>query len=410
MEKKDGGSPNIINVHTGSKSSELMGKIFKIALPIIAILVFVFVILGVISLTTQSGMFGFISVKVTEPFLNTGFGNMIKSVGATFQILFSGEKQAEVLESYSWKSSIDENSRSDYTGIEITRFESKLKTIPIERSSDEIEATAEITASPIEQAEVQFYCSTDNNKQGVADPEFALLDEGDINYLTVSCLYSKNDFKINENKDIDTHRIKFGAEYEFTTNVYLPIYSMRSDILKESKREVLFKDVRDIDNTYLTTSKYTKGPVEVILRAFYTQPLTEKGPSGENSRYILDLKIDDPSSTTTGSLKEITEINILTTNEINIQSLDLEYIGEEESGLGRYKLSAAKINELNDICKKSSFLQGLIDEDCWRRGDLQMSFRFNVNPGEILEVGFIGARVKYIYQDERQSSITFLNK
>ena len=44
-----------------------------------------------------------------------------------------------------------------------------------------------------------------------------------------------------------------------------------------------------------------------------------------------------------------------------------------------------------------------------RNGDIQMSFRFNVNPSEKLEEGFIGARVKYIYQDERQSSITFLN-
>ena len=410
MGKKEGEATNIVNVIKDFKSSEIVGKVFKNTITILGILAFLLIITMIISLMTQSGIFGFIYVQATEPILNTGIGSALKSIGATLQIFVSGEKQAQLIESYSWKSSIDENSKNDYVGIEITRFEPKLKTISTERLSDEIEATAEITAFTVEQAEVQFYCSTDDDKEGIVDPEFALLEKDNINYLTISCLYTKDSFKISENKNIDSHRIKFGVEYEFTTNSYLPIYSIRSDILKENERESLFKDIKDIDNTYLTESKYTKGPVEVILRSFYTQPLTEKGPSGNNGRYMLDLKIEDPSATTTGNLKEIIEIDILTTSEINIQSLDLTYIGEEEGGVGRYKLNAGKINELNEICKKSSFLQGLyLDEDCWRNGDLQMSFRFNVNPSEKLEEGFIGARVKYIYQDERQSSITFLN-
>src|SRR3989344_9632185 len=120
MGKKEGEATNIVNVIKDFKSSEIVGKVFKNTITILGILAFLLIITMIISLMTQSGIFGFIYVQATEPILNTGIGSALKSIGATLQIFVSGEKQAQLIESYSWKSSIDENSKNDYVGIEIT--------------------------------------------------------------------------------------------------------------------------------------------------------------------------------------------------------------------------------------------------------------------------------------------------
>src|SRR3989344_4514874 len=346
------------------------------------------------------------SRAVIDPLSNTGFGNTLRKIVFLGTIPLSEEKTAEALESYSWKANIDENSRNEYLGVEIKNFEPDLRIINTNTIGEDkkISASAYISAYSLEPINIRISCWTENGKLGEAEPEYILVDPELKSSFTVVCSYDLNSFEIDRNDAGDTQKIKIAAEYDFLTEGYIPIYTLSEGSLNQDEIEEFFKSIGDknIDaETKIPTGTYTRGPMKLILRSYYNQPINE----GNN--YLLNLRVDDIGTATTGTLKEIREIDILTVPEIRIESDELGDYIESEDGLEKYRFSHEKLLELNNICKDK---KNLLKEDCWRRGEIMTTIEYSVaSAGEEIEEAPIRAKVKYIYQDEKQTSITFIN-
>ena len=346
------------------------------------------------------------SRAVIDPLSNTGFGNTLRKIVFLGTIPLSEEKTAEALESYSWKANIDENSKNEYLGVEIKNFEPDLRIINTNTIGEDkkISASAYISAYSLEPINIRISCLTENGKLGEAEPEYITVEAELKSSFTVVCSYDLNSFEIDRNDAGDTQKIKIAAEYDFLTEGYIPIYTLSEGSLNQDEIEEFFKSIGDknIDaETKIPTGTYTRGPMKLILRSYYNQPINE----GNN--YLLNLRVDDIGTATTGTLKEIREIDILTVPEIRIESDELGDYIESEDGLEKYRFSHEKLLELNNICKDK---KNLLKEDCWRRGEIMTTIEYSVaSAGEEIEEAPIRAKVKYIYQDEKQTSITFIN-
>lgn len=365
--------------------------------------------------------------EITDPILNTGAGNFLKKGLSTLTIPFSEKKQAEVLESYSWKSNIDENSKKQDLGVKITKFQATMSTVNA-KNFQKVEAIAEGYASTTEPTEIEFLCLTEDNNIGeVANQNNILyLSPNRKEFFAVKCIYNKELFEIDESKTTVSKKIKIRATYDFTTEAYIPIYILQKDILdykiqEGNKGPVRFeynvfedenindKNLNKQDGT--TSSVYTKGPVKLMLRSLYTQPYTEEGPFGSGSYYTLDIKIDDEIQWT-GNIEEIEEFYLLIPEEISITTENFEYSTTEDN-FQVYRAKDSLIEQLHKTCEPKNIIEkisNLIDEDCWRRGSIITSIEFSINnPPEEISQTFIRAELKYKFNDEKQDTITFLN-
>ncbi len=388
----------------------ILGYIIGLALAII-------IIITPLSMVFQNNiLFSYYYNKVTDPLINTGFGNFVKKGLSALSVPFSEKKQAEVLESYSWKSSIDENSKKQSLGVEIKNFNARNDLL--RNDFENVEATAEVQIYSTESTTIEFSCLTEDDKLGeVADNnEIISIPPNRKISSSVKCIYQKDLFDIEDNEATDSQKIRIRASYEFSTEAYMPIYTLQKNSLETSieKGDNIFienkiQDENLDENEGIASSVYTKAPVRLILRSISSQPYTEEGPFGQGSRYALDLRVDDVQEWT-GSLKEIKGLSIYIPEEISINSEDFEYSGEEEN----FKIYSAKgslINELNSICKsRDKKILDFIDEECWRRGAITTGIEFSVNNAqEELSKTFIRAKLDYIFNDEKQDTITFLN-
>ncbi|MBL7148098.1 MAG: hypothetical protein ISS82_04700 [Nanoarchaeota archaeon] len=371
---------------------------------------------------TEQPLLNYVYNEVTDPLINTGFGNFIKKGFTYLSIPFSAEKQAELVEESYWKSNVDINSKNDDLGVRINKFEVVINNIDSEKflsqEGSKIEALAEGHASTIESIEIEFSCLTEDNKLGeVANQNNILsLSENRKQFFTVKCVYDKDLFDIDQNEAIDFQKIKIKSSYEFVTESYLPIYLLQKDILdlKREDNEDVFEDVDDSNldkNKGITSSVYTEGPLKLVLRSLYTQPFTEEGPFGSGSYYTLDIRLDD-NVKWTGNIEEIEEIYLLIPDEVNIVTTDFEEMNLED-GFNVYRAKASLIEKLYEQCEAKSLLedlQNIIDEDCWRRGDMITSLEFSIdNAPEEISKTFIRAKVKYRYGDIKQDTVNFIN-
>ncbi|MBS3150685.1 hypothetical protein J4425_02690 [Candidatus Woesearchaeota archaeon] len=380
----------------------LLGLIIGAAFVIFLILI----VLTAVSVNYRSGGFGIIYSEITEPLFNSGFGNFIKEGISYLTVPFSAEKQAETLEAFSWKSSIDQNSRNSELGVQIQNFHADRKTINLNylEEDEEITASAVITAYSLEPMDIKIMCSTDEDKAGAADPENVFIDPESKSSFQAVCYFTRDSFEI-EDMDFVSKRIKMSYEYEFTTEGYIQLYITKN---KKTTSEIddFFETVVDpnIDaGTKLPGSVYTKGPVRLSIRSDYNQPLIE------GNEYYLDVRIDDPSSSATGKLKSIEKIEILSPGEINIKSDELYGKGYEHN-LNLYELKPSEIAKLNGICSDADSILGSIKEDCWRSGEIQKRFIISISDaGENIEEAPLRIRVKYVFEDMKYESIIFTN-
>jgi hypothetical protein len=364
---------------------------------------------------SEKPLFSYVYSEITDPLINTGIGNFVKKGLSALTIPFSEKKQAEVLESYTWKSTID-NSQGQDLGLRITRFEAITRTTNTKLFSD-VEAMAEGSILSTEPTQIEFSCLTEDGKGEVANQNNILsISPNRKEFFAIRCVYNKDNFDIDTNKASDSKKIKIIASYDFTTDAYIPVYILRKDILeiKRQNEEDIFSDISDsnlnkIDGT--VSSAYTNGPIKLLLRSIYTQPYTEEGPFGSGSYYTFDIRIDD-NIQWTGNLNKIEELELLLPEEINIKSDDFEYTSIEDN-FNIYKANSDLMNKLNKICEPRNALEklkNLIDEDCWRRGDITTNLEFSINNApEEIEQTFIRARVSYKFSDEKQDTIIFLN-
>lgn len=383
-----------------------------------------FIILTIFSMVfSQNVLLSYYYDEVTDPLLNTGIGNYVKKGLTYLQVPFSEKKQAELLESYSWKSNIDEKSTKQDLGVKITKFQTTMNTVNTEQFS-KIEAVAEGYASTTESTEIEFTCLTENDEIGeIANQNNILsISPNRKEFFTVKCIYDKDLFEIDNSKATDSQKIRIKASYNFITEAYIPIYLLQKDILEEKRddNEDIFKDIQDKnlnkqDGT--VSSTYTKGPVKLVLRSLYTQPYTEEGPFGSRSYYTLDIKFDD-NIQWTGNIENIEEFHLLIPEEMDIkeettdEQNKFQYIKYEDN-FKVYEATPSLIRQLNEQCEPKDTIEritNLIEEDCWRRGNIITNIEFSINnaPEEISQT-FIRAKLIYKFSDIKQETITFIN-
>ena len=394
---------------------------------IIGFLFTVFIILTPISMVYQNNVLvSFYYSEVTDPLLNTGVGNFIKKGVTILTLPFNTQQQADLLESYTWKTTIDEGSTKKDLGVKITSLRTNEDIINIERFPT-IELVAEVSASSSEPLEIKFSCLTEDNQEGeVANKNnIKFISSNTKEVFTVKCLYKKENFEIDETKT-STQKIRIRSTYDFVTDAYMPIYLLQKDILDYKIEEGNKGPVRQEYNIFedenindpnlnkkdkITSSVYTKGPMKLALRSLYSQPYTEEGPFGEGSSYNLDIKIDDDLQWT-GNIEEIEDFYLYIPEELDLTTDKFEYF-ENEDNFKIYKAKSTTIDELHKKCEPKSDLnklRNLIDEDCWRSGNMIVSAEFSVNnPPEDISQTFIRTKIIYKFNDEKRKSITFLS-
>jgi len=384
-----------------------------------------FIILIPISMIFQNNaLASYYYNRVTDPLINTGFGNFVKQGVSYLKIPFSQKKQAELLESYTWKSTIDENSKKQDLGVKITRFQAVNSLL--NKDFQKVEAVAEGYASILYPTTVELSCLTGDNEKGTiannADNFEVMPNRKEL--FTVKCIFDKGLFQISTDKAADSKKIRFRTSYDFTTESYAPIYLLKKEKLDESfygtakgpVRYTIFEDL-NIQDPYLdektgvASSVYTQGPVKLELRNIYSQPYTEEGPFGSGSYYTLGIKIDDEISWT-GKLEKITDLDLLISDEITILTDSFDYAADEDN-FHVYKAKDSLIEKLNNECQNKNIIErnlNFINEDCWRSGAMTASIEFSIsNAPEELSKTFIRSRIKYKFNDEKQDTVTFTN-
>ena len=400
--------------------------LWKVAGFIIGLALVSFIILIPVSMIFQNNaLASYYYDKITSPLINTGFGNFVKQGVSIVETPFSQKKQVELLESYSWKSTIDENSKKQDLGVKITRFQ--LVNSLLNMDFQKVEGVAEGYASVLNPTIVEFSCLTEDNEKGEmannADNFKVMPNKKE--YFTAKCIFNKELFKINTAKATDSKRVRFKASYDFTTESYIPIYILQEDALDYKieegskgpvKSEYNIFEEYDIQDEHLnkkdgtTESVYTQGPVKFELRSVYSQPYTEDGPFGSGSYYTLGMKINDEISWT-GKLERIEEFDLLIPDEISISTDNFDYVNDENN-FHVYKARGILIGELNNKCRNKNIRErniNFINEDCWRNEGMETSIEFSVsNAPEELSKTFIRSRVKYKFNDEKQDTVTFI--
>lgn len=393
-------------------TSTVFGAVFKVILIVLAWVIFLFIIALILSLIFQENVIlGYVYDTITDPLMNTGIGLFFKNAFSYLKLPFSSEAQAEVLEENQWKSYVEKDAGKDL-GVKIDRFEASRTIIPVDYSQS-IEAIAKGSILTLEDSTVQFSCLVGNNiveGQGKETYVYADIEE----FFTVECVYNIDDFvDLDRTKETDSQKIKLKASYPFSSRSDLIIYTLDNEIKNEMK-----KNKKDffvgINNPYLKDDiSYpvcTEGPVKFELQSLYSQPLTDKDPNWGvyEQDYTLSIKIND-NQKWTGVIESINEIYLMFSDGLDLADTDkFEEVGFEDK-LKVYRLKDFWIDDLYTICKSEKENE-LIDEDCWRAGNLEFTTHFKVKQVyDRVTEEFIRAEIDYKYGDIKQDTITFIN-
>lgn len=393
-------------------TSTVFGAVFKVILIVLAWVIFLFIIALILSLIFQENVIlGYVYDTITDPLMNTGIGLFFKNAFSYLKLPFSSEAQAEVLEESQWKSYVEKDAGKDL-GVKIDRFEASRTIIPVDYSQS-IEAIAKGSILTLEDSTVQFSCLVGNNiveGQGKETYVYADIEE----FFTVECVYNIDDFvDLDRTKETDSQKIKLKASYPFSSRSDLIIYTLDNEIKNEMK-----KNKKDffvgINNPYLKDDiSYpvcTEGPVKFELQSLYSQPLTDKDPNWGvyEQDYTLSIKIND-NQKWTGVIESINEIYLMFSDGLDLADTDkFEEVGFEDK-LKVYRLKDFWIDDLYTICKSEKENE-LIDEDCWRAGNLEFTTHFKVKQVyDRVTEEFIRAEIDYKYGDIKQDTITFIN-
>ena len=388
---------------------------------------------------------------VIGPISDTGVWNLFyNNFLVRIPQLATQEGQAKIIEETRWKSTIDENANEN-SGLQILEFRTDKEVIyPKDKN---LIVTANGIISTKEPATIEFSCLTEDNQFGkISDENTEVLtittEPNTIKRFSINCIYNEesNPDLFTFNEKTKTRNVKFRGLYTLISESYIPIYFVeqntideiidkinQEEIDKEKKsektlsseeiitkvNEELFMGVDDekgkLDkNTGEVKSQSGGGPLRVIPQVFDFQPYTEEGSVGLNGKYNLEVKFDENKDWTEGSLEEIEEFYILTTDEISIESKEFTESSREDE-YNVYVASDSFIQGLNNICKsgqKTVFkkILDIIDEKCWRSGDVRAVVPFSIkSPGNVVDKTFIRTKTKYKYNDEKSKSIIFVD-
>jgi len=392
-------------------TSTFFGGLFSILKIIFLWGIFILILLIILSaIFTDTPMLKYVYDAITDPLMNSGFGNFVKEAILYATIPFSAKSQAEILEQSTWETYVEKTSDEDF-GVKIDSFRLKKSIIPADYSQ-EIEAVAEGSILTLEGTTVEFSCLA----EGVDDKD--LEDQNQERYaypdmeenFFIECVYRRDMFDIDEIKETDSKKVKLKVSYDFLTESNMIIYTMDEEIKSEMKSDKI--DIFEgVDNDYLkkgvSYSVCTEGPLILGLRIMSTQPYNEEGPdiTKNDDYYSLSIKIDD-NQKWNGDLEDIESLELLVTSGVEI--VDEGFVEDElENKLNVYGANDEKIREIINLCPMKE--GDGIDADCWRRGSMEFDVDFKIKEAsEDLTEELIKAKIRYRYGDIKQDTITFI--
>ena len=334
------------------------------------------------------------------------------------------EDPTRIERAYGWKTNVDNNKENQELGL---RFVRNLRTLK-ERylTGEEIVATTTVEVSSLkEDSTVAFFCNITqdfpSDKVIIVQPnEPQKLLKDQTKRFEVACRIPGDTFIIPGDKEVLAKKLRLSAAYDFETDSYLDVYTMQQsnvDILINRGINPFEDEINPNLNKAAgqTTPTTTYGPMKVILRLEFSQPLTEKGPFTSDNTYSLGLKIEKSGSSWFGRLRKINNVyinlpgNFELADENFIEAFDFKETSfEDTSTFKRYKLRQDKINELNNQCS----IYRMSPEECedlFDKGFIIARTRFRVNsPEQLLVKDYIGAEVDYEYQSEIQTTFTLI--
>jgi len=323
-----------------------------------------------------------------------------------------------------WKSEVDNNKDNQNLGLRFIRKFSPIK--PRILPNEEATLTTAVEISSLKQdSNIRFSCTSKNIEDGVikvSPNEPVKISKNEIKRFDIVCRIPGDTFKdLESGLQVAEKKIKLNAVYDFKTESYLDIYTMQKSYLDNAINHGINPFEKEINpnlnkNTGETIPITTYGPMKLILRLDYTQPLTEQGPFTNDNTYNIGLKIQKTSSSWFGRLNKINQVYISLPKNFRLVDENFEEVFdfsdtnyEGDTGFKKYKLNQKKIDELNNQCDLSSKISQECN-DLYEQGFIIAFTKFKVEGLDqpTLLKDLIRAEADYDFQAEASSSITLV--
>ena len=385
--------------------------------------IFLFFTISILFNATAKGETQVLATRLENTIENT---KILQPIYSTYkEALKIREDPTRIERAYGWKTNVDTNKENQELGL---RFVRNLRTLK-ERflTGEEVVATTTVEVSSLkEDSTVTFFCNITKDfppdKTIIVQPnEPQKLFKDQRKRFEVACRIPGDTFTIPNDKEVLAKKLRLSAAYDFETDSYLDVYTMQQSYLDSLINNGINPFENEINSnlnkaTGQTTPTTTYGPMKVILRLEFSQPLTEKGPFSSDNTYSLGLKIEKTSSSWFGRLRKINNVyinlpgNFELVDENFIESSDFKETSFEDTAtFKRYKLKQEKIDELDNQCS----IYRMSPEECedvFDKGFIIIGLtKFRIsNPEQQLVKDYIGAQVDYEYQSEIQTTFTLV--
>ena len=394
---------------------------------ILLILIYAFLTGG-----TQSGFFQYGKEYVSDtiqkvPILST-------FVSQFNEIFKTAQDPSRIVRRGNFEATVDENSENEELGLKFENLKSLKQSYLKDDEEINLIATTKITTLD-DKMKIIFTCkdkTSDINGKidlggGLQDQEEIEIQENSNQVFPVQCVlplkenFDNGNIAFSSEQKIKVERIVLSADYNFKTQAYVEAYTMNSRLLKEKQynEENPFKDEinsRLNKDTGEIKSKYSKGPIKVLINSEYSQPFTEQGPFLRDSYYNLRI-LAEQLTLSQGTLNKINNVYLYIPENFEIledDKNDFEYdegISNDynEPIFKKYKLKNEMLRNINEYCDE----RRLSETECesyWKTGISLGKTKFkivNLNQDE-LDKYFIRAEADYDFKLETSKTISII--
>lgn len=261
---------------------------------------------------------------------------------------------------------------------------------------------------------------------GLKDYEEVTFEKNSNTIFTLECIIPLKDnndkIKFSGEEKIKPERIVISAEYNFKTKAYVESFTMSASLLKQKQynSEEIFENEfnsRLNKKTGEIKSKYSKGPIGVLINTDTSQPFTEKGPFGGDSYYTLRVLTKPVYTSFQGRLNKINNVylslpdnfEILEDNKNDFESYDegnaFNLDEEIKQNYRIFKLKRKTLDEINLYCNKRD-LNELECEAYWKSSLILGTTKFRITQldKEELDKNFINVQANYEFKSETSTT------
>ena len=254
--------------------------------------------------------------------------------------------------------------------------------------------------------------------------EPVLLEKNIPRVFTVGCDINTDNIKLEGQEQERAERILLSAVYNFKTESYTPAYTLSDDKLKNLRPlitpfvEANINDPLLDENTGVAKSKYTYGPMAILVNSISSQPFTEKGEFPEDPYYPLTILIESSNlgPIYQGRLSKLDNVYLYLPNNYELAGDELtnnfdivEQSTDEDTIFVKYKLKQDRIGALNDQCKTYRYNTAECDS-LWQRGFEIITTKFKIASLDTqdLDQKFIRAEIDYDFEAQTSTVVTII--